>query len=158
MRLVFPLILCVLWSSTANGNTPCGDGRECPSSFTYCLNNHLIRPFFKKTIKMKIKDDKPFLYYMQQAVEKDNKNFRNFTATYYKKLGYFIEGVNGLMGNWKDNRTYWEFSNATFGPLNVGVSYYTPSPGDKVLLNFTMGAKQGLRNTRTYNGRDPAKF
>lgn len=45
-------------------------------------------------------------------------NFR-FTATYYPRWGYFIEAINGLYGNWKDNRTFWQISNA-HGPLQFG--------------------------------------
>lgn len=44
-----------------------------------------------------------------------------FTATYYPRWGYFIEAINGLHGNWKDNKTFWQISNAN-GPLQFGKS------------------------------------
>lgn len=42
-----------------------------------------------------------------------------FTATYYPRWGYFIEAINGLYGDWKNNKTFWQISNA-LGPLQFG--------------------------------------
>ncbi|KAH3720453.1 uncharacterized protein LOC127856318 [Dreissena polymorpha] len=158
MRIYLVLSLAVIGRvAYANGDDKCGSDLLCRSSFTYSVLNHLFPPYFMKSTPMKLQGKRPFLYYMQQAVEKYNTEFKNFTATYYPTYGYFIEGINGLMGNFKDNRTYWEFSNATFGPLDKGVSSYIPSSGDKVLFNFTIDSRPRTVQ-RTFNGLDPKKF
>ena len=44
----------------------------------------------------------------------------SFTATYFPKWGYFIDAINGVSGNWEQNRTYWQISNSS-GPLDLGI-------------------------------------
>ncbi|XP_053373526.1 cobalamin binding intrinsic factor-like [Mercenaria mercenaria] len=146
------LIALAAWTE---GNTGCRNGMVCMESFTYTVTNHLIWPYFNNSIAFKIDGNKPVIHYMQQACEMEPKQFINFTATYYHQYGYYIDAINGIRDNYYNNGTYWEFWNATTA-LNVGVSYYIPSPGDRVLLKFTVdSSKQSTKRhyKRTANGR-----
>ena len=77
---------------------------------------------------------------MEEAVEL-NSNFR-FSATYYppyngSSMGYFIDTLNTLGGNFTE-RTYWQIlSQPTDLALDCGVSSYIPENNEIVLFNFT---------------------
>ncbi|RVE69988.1 hypothetical protein OJAV_G00083100 [Oryzias javanicus] len=69
-------------------------------------------------------------------------NDNSFTFTYIMDINYgpFLESVNGVAGNNKD-QTYWELlvikpDGSTIKP-NVGIGCYIPNAKDKILFNFT---------------------
>jgi len=44
----------------------------------------------------------------------------SFRTKHFPQLGYFIEAINGVRGEWQQYWTYWQISNIT-GPLDKGI-------------------------------------
>ncbi|XP_052809954.1 uncharacterized protein LOC128238267 [Mya arenaria] len=117
-------------------------------TFSYTVNNEINVPYFNHSVDLFIIDEKPLVYYMSTACKKYPDVFTNYSATYFPTVGYFIDSINGLAGDWDTDKSYWRILNFS-QPLSVGVSSYVPRPGDNIVLNFTLSEKE--------NGTDHAK-
>jgi gastric intrinsic factor len=51
--------------------------------------------------------------------------FVRFKATYFgSPLGFFIDAMNGLAGNWAADKTYWEILDGENKQTSVGQYHY----------------------------------
>lgn len=94
---------------------------------------------FQHSMIMCIRDPAdPLIRYMETAVD-INTNFTNFTATYFPKLGYYIEAINGVFSTYNLDKSFWYFLDDNTGKgLTVGVSTYLPKNNDHIIANLTM--------------------
>ncbi|KAL3831414.1 hypothetical protein ACJMK2_023165 [Sinanodonta woodiana] len=106
----------------------------CRRQLNYTIRNNLQEPTFEYSIAIRF-CRQPFIRIMETAVNK-NRNFM-FSATYFPKLGYFIDAINGVRGFYNVNKTWWAFLKAPDTMLPVGVSSYYPANRDHIIFNFT---------------------
>ncbi|KAL4222178.1 hypothetical protein ACF0H5_018218 [Mactra antiquata] len=105
--------------------------------FTYAICNNIQRPHFTESIQLKVIPHLYLIDYMEIACKTASDRFTKFSATYYPSVpGYFIDSINGLAGNWADNKTYWRLLNNN-SSTSVGASDLDPKPGDNVVFMFT---------------------
>ncbi|XP_053373523.1 uncharacterized protein LOC123531789 isoform X2 [Mercenaria mercenaria] len=87
-------------------------------TFTYTINNQIQEPYFNNSVTMEIENHNPLIYYMEKSVDEDPEVFTRFKTTYFSQLGYFIDSINSIAGNFADDKTYWQIFNNS-GPLKV---------------------------------------
>ncbi|XP_052809967.1 uncharacterized protein LOC128238273 [Mya arenaria] len=105
-------------------------------------------PYFNHSEDLFIVDKKPLVFYMNTACKKYPDEFTTYSATYFPKLGFFIDSINGLAGDWGTDKSYWRILNFS-QPLSVGVSSYVPRPGDNIVFNFTIYEKGNCTDHET---------
>ncbi|XP_052811954.1 uncharacterized protein LOC128239369 isoform X2 [Mya arenaria] len=103
-------------------------------NFRYTVRNQRVEPAFLYSIRMRIEDNQPLIYYMEKACDKEPEKFK-YSATYFPELGYFIDSIKGVAGDRKTHKSSWKIFNFS-QLLNEGVSSYIPCPDDEITINF----------------------
>ncbi|XP_064611339.1 uncharacterized protein LOC135475394 isoform X2 [Liolophura sinensis] len=104
----------------------------------YTVRNQLKNPKFVLTQNVPLLEGEVFQRIMEKAATEDPR-FR-FTAYYCgEDLGYQIMTINNLTADYERDRTWWSFLQAPDTLLDKGVSYYQPSAGEHLILDFTQG-------------------
>ncbi|KAL8562784.1 hypothetical protein ACOMHN_022659 [Nucella lapillus] len=81
---------------------------------------------------------KTLFFLMQEAADVDSAF--QFSVTYFAlPLGFFVDAINGLRGNFTLDQTWWAILGGNGKLTPVGVSSYEPDDGETVTFNFTQG-------------------
>jgi hypothetical protein len=107
-----------------------------PKTVTLVVRNVLRDPNFEESVQLNCTRYK-YLWNMLQEAADINKAFR-FASTYFgSDLGFFINTMNGLTGDYNLDQSYWEILDGDDQQTPVGVSSYKPQDGETVTFNFT---------------------
>nr|UTK45834.1 hypothetical protein [Crepidula fornicata] len=105
---------------------------------TLRIKNILRDPNFDESVTLKCTRSKTLFYMMQEAAD-INKKFRPTVKYFGTPLGFFVQAINGLFGNYTADQSFWEILDGNNQQTSVGVSSYVPKNGETVTFNFTQG-------------------
>ncbi|XP_071102062.1 uncharacterized protein [Haliotis cracherodii] len=109
----------------------CGDEID----LTIIAQNFLKSPFFNFSVDVHGEPQREFIYFLQKAADIDER-FR-FKLTYFGPvLGYFVNSINKLEGNYAEN-TSWVFTDVDFNTHKLGISHHIPNHHDTIIFSFT---------------------
>ncbi|XP_025095294.1 uncharacterized protein LOC112564585 [Pomacea canaliculata] len=126
---------------STNGKGRCApgvDGGDFPrqkKNVTLVVENKLKQPPF--TIQINLNTYSHYLIDMMEDAADLNDTFR-FTVTYFnRKLGYYVNTINGVCGNNLLNNFFWCIKNSSLIAIECDVSHYIPANHETVLFNLT---------------------
>ncbi|XP_025095131.1 uncharacterized protein LOC112564497 [Pomacea canaliculata] len=127
---------------STNGKGRCApgvDGGDFPrqkKNVTLVVENKLKQPTF--TIQINLHTYSHYLIDMMEDAADLNDTFR-FTVTYFnRKLGYYVDAIHGVFGNYSLDQSFWCIKNSSFIAIECGVSHYIPANHETVLFNLTI--------------------
>ncbi|XP_067650077.1 uncharacterized protein [Haliotis asinina] len=102
---------------------------------TIIAQNFFKPPFFNVSVTVEGEPQRELIYFLQKAA--DIKKQLRYTITYYgRELGYFVNSINNLEGNYAEN-TSWRITDAAFNSHGLGISYYIPNHLDTIIFSFS---------------------
>lgn len=136
--LLAALPLCdTCWKTVYVKTESCGHcGDEIQVSFT--VRNKFQEPYFEHSHTVSDMPQRELIHFMEAAAE--NKSEFSFTVEYQKKLGFFINKMNGLTAS-NLKKTFWKVMSTSTGKmLPLGVSQYIPQNNESITFDFTTWA------------------
>eukprot|EP00916_Digyalum_oweni_P017182 GHVL01028113.1.p1 GENE.GHVL01028113.1~~GHVL01028113.1.p1 ORF type:complete len:143 (-),score=0.03 GHVL01028113.1:325-753(-) len=123
---------CQAWFHRPQSDTGCrrypdkDDYNNCvtcnlfrPKEVTLRVRNLIREPTFEETVTLNCTRYKTLFYMMQDAAEA-NSVFRFTAKNFGSSLGFFIEGINGVFGDWDLDKSYWEILDGELNQTPVG--------------------------------------
>ncbi|XP_070212248.1 uncharacterized protein [Littorina saxatilis] len=119
------------------------DGRQpcslcgSPIDVTLTAINEVREPRFNFTVNLRQTAQRELILLLQEAAEADGRF--NFTVSYLKGLGFFVEKINHQVGDWAKDRSWWHTYSEQpgYGAHCEGVSSYVPDHKESVVFLLT---------------------
>ncbi|XP_076439703.1 uncharacterized protein LOC143279525 [Babylonia areolata] len=108
-----------------------------PIDVTLTASNTLRNNHFNFTVELRNTPQRELIHLLQEAAEQDGRF--NFTVSYRRKLGFFVEAINGEKGDYAADRSWWHiYSVQPVGGAHCeGVSAYIPDHKESVVFLLT---------------------